>query len=115
MEGFKNKVLAQIAPVDPALANELLAAAQEIIDSLQGPASSAMSLKITSIGTGNRGKPRLTIKGVAGRVHIVEFSTDLVTWNKVGVAQPRSGNDYEFQDEGSDSKGVRFYRVTSPK
>ena len=116
LEAFKNKVLAQIAPSDPALANQLLADAQAIIDALNGGTSPVLAtLEITSINRGDNGKSHLRIKGAAGRVHIVETSTDMVNWVKVGVAGCCGGADYQFDDAQTPSTGMRFYRVVSPK
>ena len=38
LSAFQNKVRAQVAKTDPALAAELIASAQAIIDALQAPA-----------------------------------------------------------------------------
>ena len=115
LEAFKNKVLAQVAPNDPALANLLLGEAQSLIDILNGGAAPAAALEITEISQGNNGKPHLKIKGAAGRVHIVETSTDMVNWVKIGVAGCNGGCDYEFNDAQTSDAGARFYRVVSPR
>ena len=116
LEAFKNKVLAQIAPTDPALANQLLADAQAIIDALNGGgAPGAVALEITSISQGDNGKPHLKIRGAAGRVHIVETSTDMVNWTMVGVAGGCGNCEYDFNDTQTPAVEARFYRVVSPK
>lgn len=116
LEAFINKVQAQLEPTDPALAAQLIADAQAIIDALNGggaPAPAA-TVEITSITQGSNGKPHLKIKGLPGRVHIVETSTDMVNWVKVGVAAGAGGSDYRFDDTQAPAGG-RFYRVVSPK
>jgi hypothetical protein len=117
LEAFKNKVQAQIAPSDPALAAQLIADAQAIIDALNGGGSPAPAvvLEITSVTPNPNGKPHLKIRGAAGRVHIVEASTDMMNWVKVGIAGCCGGSDYQFDDAQSPDSGVRFYRVVSPK
>ena len=117
LEAFIHKVHAQLEPSDPALAAQLIADTQAIIDALNGggaPAQ-AVAVEIASITQGNNGKPHLKIKGVAGRVHVVETSTDMVNWLKVGVAGPTGTGDYQFDDVQAPSVGARYYRVVSPK
>lgn len=117
LEAFIHKVEAQLRPTDAALADQLIADAQAIIDALRGgsgPASTA-AVQITSISKGGNGKPHLKIKGLPGRVHIVETSTDMVNWVKVGVAGSSGGADYQFDDAQAPSGAARYYRVVSPK
>ena len=115
LEAFKNKVLAQVAPNDPELANLLLGEAQALIDILNGGAAPAAALEITEISQGNNGKPHLKIRGASGRVHIIETSVDMVNWVKIGVAGCNGGCDYEFNDAQTPDAGARFYRVVSPR
>ena len=115
LEAFKNKVLAQIAPTDPTLANQLLADAQVIINALNGGIASQEPLEITCLEHGHNGHPHLKIKGPAGRVHIVETSTDMIHWVKIGVASGCGGCDYEFDDMQTPAVGARFYRLVSPR
>ena len=115
LEAFKNKVLAQVAPNDPDLANLLLGEAQALIDILNGGAAQVAALEITEISQGNNGKPHLKIRGASGRVHIVETSVDMVNWVKIGVAGCNGGCDYEFNDAQTPDAGARFYRIVSPR
>jgi hypothetical protein len=116
LQAFINKVQAQVAPYDPALAALLISEAQAIIDALNGGlAESENAIAITSIAPGQNGKPHLRIRGKAGRSHIVETSTDMVNWTKVGVASASSDSEFEFNDTQSANTEARFYRVVSPK
>ena len=116
LEAFKHKVVAQLMPVDPELAAQLIAAAQAIIDALSGDSGeTAQSVRITSITRGTAGNSHLQIQGRAGRTLIIETSTDGVTWRKVGVAKDKGADQYEFDDTGESWEMMRFYRVVSPK
>jgi len=115
LEAFKNKVLAQVMPVDPELAEQLLAAAQEIIDALNGGVEEEVALQITSIRKGDSGKPQLSIHGRANRKHVVEVSTNLVDWTPIGVAAACGECEYSYEDTESPTTAVRYYRVVSPK
>jgi len=116
LQAFQNKVQAQVAPVDPELAAQLIAEAQVIIDLLSGGGTSeAESIEITSISQDDSGKPHLRIHGKAGRTLIVETSIDGVNWQKIGVAKGKGADQFEFDDAATDPAMVRFYRVVSPK
>jgi hypothetical protein len=116
LEAFINKVQAQVAPVDPELAAQLIAEAQTIIDLLNGgETTGAVSIEITSISRDDHGKPHLRIRGKAGRTLIVETSTDGMNWQKIGVATGKGADQFEFDDANTDDAAVRFYRVVSPK
>jgi hypothetical protein len=116
LEAFKLKVVAQLMPVDPELAAQLIAAAQAIIDALNGDSeASEQSVRITSITRGIGGNSHLQIQGRAGRTLIVETSTDGVTWRKIGVAKDKGADQYEFDDTGESWEMMRFYRVVSSK
>jgi hypothetical protein len=116
LEAFKNKVLAQVMPTDPELAAQLLADAQAIIDALNGGTSpAAETLEITGISQGSNGKAHLKIKGLAGRIHVVETSTNLIDWEPVGVAARCGDCAYEYDAAQAPGAGARYYRVVAPK
>ena len=50
----------------------------------------------------------------AGFVYIVEASTNLVDWEKIGVATSASSGEYEFDDGKCADPPVRFYRLVLP-
>jgi hypothetical protein len=116
LQAFQYKVQAQVAPVDPELAAQLIAEAQIIIDLLSGGGTGDFAnIEITGISRGDDGKPHLRIRGKAGRTLIIETSTDGVSWRKIGVAKDKGVNEFEFDDATADNAAVRFYRVISPK
>jgi PKD repeat protein len=116
LQAFINKVQVQLAPDDPALAAQLIADAQAIIDALNGGSPVlATTVQISAITHGNSGKSHLKVKGISGRVYVVETSTNMVDWVPVGVATKNADGDYDFDDSRSQETGMRFYRVVSPK
>jgi len=117
LEAFKNKVLAQVMPVDPDLAAQLLAAAQAIIDALNGGSviEEVTTVQITSITQSSQGTPKLSIHGNNKRTHVVEMSTNMVDWVPIGVAGKCGDCVFEYEDGQSAEVGARYYRVVSPK
>jgi len=113
---FQNKVLAQITPDDSALAGVLIASAQEIINSLDncGGFQGQKHGKITA----DRGQPgnkvHLNFEGNRGQSYIIEASSDLAHWEKIGVATDLQDGNFEFDDNNAKGAPVRFYRVVTP-
>ena len=115
LEAFIKKIQAQLAPADPVLAAQLIADAQAIIDALNGGTNvTAAPVVITAFSHGPHGKSHLKITGIAGRVPVIETSTNMVDWVKVGVATQAADGSYEFDDSSAEQSGTRFYRVVSP-
>ncbi len=114
LQAFQNKVRAQVAPSNPVLAQTLIAAAQQAIDALQGGGSGARAAKLYGLKHQPDGKVQLRFSGPAGRVQLVEASTNLVDWELIGVAQDRGDGAFEFEDANAAQFLRRFYRVVSP-
>ena len=70
---------------------------------------------IAAISHQGNGKAHLKIKGITGRVHVVEASTNMVDWVRVGVATRTADGTYEFDESQLPDAGMRFYRIVSPK
>lgn len=115
LQAFQNKVRAQIAPLDPELAAELIAAAQEIIDALSAPAVSGAPLsRLNSPTRQAGGKFQLRFHAPRGRAYFVEASRDLKTWVVIGVARDAGQDGFDFEDVHAARFPGRFYRVAAP-
>jgi hypothetical protein len=114
LQAFQNKVSAQVGKSDPALAQTLIAAAQQVIDALQGRGPHALASNLHTMKRRPDGKVQLGFSGLAGQVHIVEASTNLVDWEMIGVAADNGDGSFEFEDSQAVGIPNRFYRVTSP-
>jgi hypothetical protein len=112
---FQNKVRAQVAPDDPVLAQTLIDSAQEIINSLEN-CCGCENRKHGKINArhGNNGRIHLEFEGSSGRSYIIETSSDLVNWEKIGVATDLQDGNFEFEDADSTGVPARFYRIVSP-
>jgi len=88
-------------------------AVQVMIDSLSG-GSGQERAQFNSIHRQANGKTRIDFTARRGRVYIVEISTDLVNWEKIGLAADKGNGQFEFEDAQSPRTPTRFYRVVSP-
>jgi hypothetical protein len=110
LQAFQNKVRVQVLPLDPALAEQFIQAAQQIIDALLGGAQG----KITLVSRKADGKTRLKGEAAPGALYIIEASTNLIDWEEIGVATGDGTGTFEFEDAQSAPMSARFYRTVSP-
>lgn len=111
LHAFQNQVRAQVAPEDPALAEQLIQAAQKIIDLLGGRGHArGQFTRVERLDHGNV-RMELTVQSTAR--HIIEASTNLVDWQPIGVAVERADGMFEFTDPKGAGLPTRFYRIRS--
>jgi len=110
---FQNKVRAQVAKKDAALAMELTDGAGQVIAALSDDKADKVAAKLRSLKRGQGGKMKLKLIGQAGQTYIVEASTNLVDWEAVGVATVQSDGSFEFADTSAAKYQSRFYRIVS--
>lgn len=111
LQAFQNQVNAQLKSVDPSTAESLIDQAQAIIDAITGGIAKPEK---TKIALKSNGKSHLNFSGVRGRVYIIEASSDMVTWERIGVATNVIGDDFIFDDSDAAKSPSRYYRVTVP-
>ena len=111
LQAFQNKVRAQVAPLDAALADTFIQAAQNIIDALTGAAKANGKLTLSRAADGTM---RLRGAAAPGAVYIIEASTNLLDWEKIRVTTNNGTAAFEFVDPNPFSPHLRFYRVVSP-
>ena len=112
LSAFQSKVIAQISPLDPALAQSLIHAAQSIIDVISGGGVAAKK-SIKALAPTN-GKMHLNFSGLRHQIYIIEASTNLVEWEKIGVAQDQGDGTFDFDDASASPNPARYYRVIVP-
>jgi hypothetical protein len=105
---FINKVGAQVAKKDSALAMNLIEGAQQVIDELDD--SPKMAGKIHALKPHN-GKMRMKIKGDSGKAYVLEASTNLVDWKPICVVRPDEEGNCGYEDAIAGKQERRFYRV----
>jgi hypothetical protein len=97
------------------LGDQLIQAAQPVIDVLNDGCSSGKSrAKIGKVHHDANGKVRIQFAGPPGRACIVEASTDLVDWTKIGVAKELAPGEFEFEDANASGMPTRYYRAVIP-
>jgi hypothetical protein len=112
LQAFQRKVLAQVAPDDPELAAEFVQLAQEIIDSLaQGELGSR---NLRALANQEADTVQVEFEGTAGTIYIIEASSDMVHWEKIGVGKHRGKGRFQFEDPDANRFPSRFYRVIRP-
>ncbi|MBI3849394.1 MAG: immunoglobulin domain-containing protein [Verrucomicrobia bacterium] len=115
LQAFQNKVGAQVAPSDPTLAQKLNQAAQEVIGILSGGCSSdKLHGKIGKLSRNANGKLRMHFTAPPGPVYVIEASTNLIDWEKIGVATDGGSGEFEFEDANAPRMPTRFYRIVIP-
>jgi hypothetical protein len=118
LEAFQHKVRAQIAPDDPVLAQTLIDSAQEIINSLENCCGcrdrDRKHGKIKARHEHGNGRVHFEFEGNRSQCYIIEASSDLVHWEKIGVARDLRDGNFEFDDQVAKDAPMRFYRVVTP-
>ena len=98
---FQSQVRAQVMPRDPVLANSLLRQAQEIIDTLTGGHTNPGGKPhggFTSVKHTPHGHVRLEFTAPAGRIYLLQASSDLVHWEPIGLAHQNPDGTFVFED-----------------
>jgi hypothetical protein len=113
LQAFQNKVRAQVAPQDAALAATLLESVTKIIDALQNAPKfhkdNRPRLASTTRLPGN--KLKFTVQSTPNQAYIIQTSTDLVHWTTWTNAPSPGGTD-QYIDTISGPR--RFYRLVTP-
>lgn len=88
---FQSRVWAQIGTSDEAMANNLIRAAQQILDALKGNARNQPKLGLIQNRSGNR--KSVTFSGSPGQIYLVQACSDLQHylqhWETIGIAVKR--------------------------
>jgi hypothetical protein len=111
LDAFQNKVRAQAAAIGPARAEEFIRTAQEIIDVFGASRRPAL---LGCVGKADR---RIALRGAgaAGKVCLLQASSDLLTWETIGTVTARQDGSFEFEDANTARFACRFYRAASPE
>lgn len=120
LHAFQNKTRAQVGRRNPALADELIARAQAIIDAANCPAVQLAArglnsfVRIESILPDAQSGTTVAFLGVAGSRYEVQVSENLVDWRSLGFATEIATGVFQHLDSGSSASPSRFYRVAPP-
>ena len=101
---FQNKVRAQVARDDSALAAALIQAVQQIID------GQTVLPRLLPVRDMPRGNLRFTLFGEAGCLYRIESSTNLLDWTVVTTFISVGGTN-DFTDSDTSRFNQRFYRA----
>lgn len=109
---FKSRVLTQIEPSDPRLANNLIYIAQQIIGAIHGIPRQHPTIGSLQNSGGNH--KSLSFTGTPGQLYLVQASSDLNDWETIGIASETDTGSFQFQDANSQSASARYYRLVAP-
>jgi hypothetical protein len=111
LRAFQNQVSAQLGPIDSVTAQALIDQAQSIIESITGGTTTHGNVTITIKPSG---KSHLNFSGLPGHIYVIEASTNLINWERIGVANDQTNGDFVFDDEHATDAPARYYRVAVP-
>ncbi len=115
LQAFQHKTRAQVAPADPALAQTFIQAAQRLVALLSADCSPTRPpARIAKLRRQADGKLRMGFSAPQGFVYVLEASTNLVDWEKIGVATDCGFGQFECEDVKASQMSTRFYRVVVP-
>jgi hypothetical protein len=115
LQAFQNKVTAQLMPIDPVLAQSLIQAAQSIIQAIMGGVVTSSSPPvIKAVERLTNRSTHIRFVAPAGRIYVVEASSDMATWQSIGVPSDNGDGTFDFNDASNADAAVRFYRIVAP-
>jgi hypothetical protein len=112
LQAFQHKVQVQLSPIDPDLAQSLIDDAQTIIGTIAAGGSGRTKLNMSVDLPAN--KLHLNFHASSGQTYLIEASSDMVNWQKVGVAQDQGAGAFDFSENQPAGVMTRFYRVVTP-
>ncbi len=113
---FQSQVGAQVTPLDPVLADDLLRQAQQIVDVLSRGAANPSGrphARFTGVSPLHGGGVHVQFSSEPGRIHILEATTNLADWEMIGVAVDHGDGTFDFEDAHAARFANRFYRIVS--
>jgi hypothetical protein len=115
LQAFQNKTHAQVAPSDPTLAQPFIQTAQRVVVLLSADCSpTSRPVRVAKVRRQTDGRLQMGFSAPQGSVYILEASTNLVDWEKIGVAVDWGSGDFECEDTKASQVPARFYRVVVP-
>jgi len=114
LQAFEHKVRAQVEGSGTVLAESFIQKAEEIIAVLEQDCSSERPRGKVAKASLNQGKAHLEFSAPKGFVYIIEASTNLIDWEKIGVASELGSGEFQFEDVSVPQISTRFYRVVVP-
>jgi sugar lactone lactonase YvrE len=70
--------------------------------------------RFTHVELQPNGRVRLRMVGTFPFVAHIQSSTNLLDWQSIGMPQPATGGEFEFEDDEPASLPARYYRLTLP-
>jgi hypothetical protein len=114
LHAFQEHVRAQVAPSDPERATAWIAAAQQLIDGVSGPAPGRSVPKFQELTRTSPDKMKLRFRAESSQPAWVQASTNLIHWETIGLAEMQPDGTASFEDPQAGEHARRFYRIVTP-
>ena len=111
---FRMQVRALVVKLDPALADALLHAADQIVNALIQKSAPATHLTYKGLTVGSDSWLHLKFDGTPARVYLVQASNNKKNWETIGVAHDNGDGTFDFDDFASARFPNRSYRILAP-
>jgi hypothetical protein len=117
LHAFQNQVRAQVGLADPALADELIARAEAVINSANCPAARLVArgvtqpVRIESMRLESQIGNMVAFIGSPGTHYEVHVSENLTEWRNAGIAEEIAPGVFQYLDAETPRPPSRFYRV----
>jgi hypothetical protein len=112
---FRFHVRAQVDKSDPAMAGLFIDAANQIVNALlTDSAARPPAFRFREFKRLPNGKTQLTFQSVPAQMHLIQASSDLKSWETIGVAQDNGDGTFSFEDPTAAALPNRFYRIVVP-
>jgi hypothetical protein len=72
------------------------------------------SARLDHVARQANGRLHLHFKAPQGLVYLLEASTNLVDWERIGVASDCGSGEFDFEDAAAPQIAARFYRLAVP-
>ncbi len=108
---FQDKVRTTVARTNPTLAEDFIRAAQRIMDVFAPTAPAQLRSCVCLPGH----TMRLSGTGSAGKVYLIEATTDMARWEAIGSTVAGDSGVLTYEDTDAARWPCRFYRLAVPE
>lgn len=115
LEAFQEAVRTWVVRRDEALAEELFEGTSAILDAVRNCITCERPrCRWGRLACHTDGRVQMHFSAPRGPVYLIEASTDLRQWERIGIARDGGAGEFEFEDTRAARLPQRFYRIVAP-